>query len=187
MNDITWEELAPYLHKSRHSDEEAQARGEQIVDFLQRQMKCANIGLVHRGVGQPGWDNGSCTKFYLYFDDEWNPLPADLFAQKHSYILTLAVSERGPFIISAGFECVWKPAEFGGDGGKKLYPQENGEANDKAQVLALAVARTFELKYLNSEWLRGYKLDEESLPVEVQLSLDYSEPDALNVLFDEQL
>lgn len=185
MKDAMWEEVAPYLVHERQTHEEGELRAERIAEFLRLDQRCEPIEIILRGSHASGWEVGSCTQFFIYLDDKWSLLPADRFAAKHHrYRLEIAVSERGPFIVSSGSE--WLPSPSGGtSGGERFEPRESFEAAAKAKGLALAIARRFDLTYLDAEWLRQIKLNPKELPDEVLLSLDYSEPDALNVLFDE--
>lgn len=184
MKDVKWEDVAPYVVRERLSHEEGELRAKPLTEFLHREVRSEHVEVLLRGMHAPGWDNGSCTQFFMYLDDNWSPLPADRLAARHRYTLYLAVSDRGPFVISSGSEWLLSPADWAG-GMEKLQPQKNVEAEAKAKALALAMASKFDLTYLDAEWLRQFKLNPKELPDEVCLSLDYSEPDALNVLFDE--
>jgi len=185
MGEVNWQDVAPYVACERQSDEAGQARGERIADFLRSDRQCVHVEWVPRGVSQPGWNNGSCTKFYVYLDENWSPIPDGRYSPRRRYTVSIAVSERGPFVVSWG--CEWLASRMPWENEEKLHPIENAEAQAKAKALALAVAQEFRLTHLDANWLRQFKLDEKDLTEDVLLSLDYSEPDALNVLFDEML
>ncbi len=67
---------------------------------------------------------------------------------------------------------------------------QDAAAAAKAQGVAQSIADEFAWTYFSTsrcDELRGHRLDPKSLPSEVTLSLDYSDPNMLNVLFDEDL
>lgn len=186
MESVVWEDVALYVARERQTHEQGELRAKRIAEFVRQELRYEHAELQLRGMYAPGWENGSCTQLHIYLDENWSTLPADRFAVRPRYTLHIAVSERGPFVISSGSEWLPSPADWAG-GMEKLQPQKNDEATAKAKALALAVASKFDLTCLDAEWLRQFKLNPKELPDEVNLSLDYSEPDALNVLFDEAL
>lgn len=189
MQDAVWEDVAPYVVHARQSHEQGEARAERIAKFLRSELNSEHLEILLRGMHAPGTNNGSCSQFFIYLDESWSPLPADRFAVRQRYTLHLAVSERGPFILSSGSE--WLPSRFEWEDPatplERLHPFPCAGAAARAKALALAVGRRFELTYLEADWLRQFKLSKKELPEDVLCSLDYSEPDALNVLFDESL
>lgn len=184
MATVAWNDVQPYLTRERRSHEQGELQAEHIAEFVRQVLDCEQVQVQPRGTGAPGWENGSCTRFRIYFDKNWAPLSVDPLAEAHRFRLDLAVSDRGPFIIGTGSEWLVSPADWAG-GMAKLQPQESVEAEAKAKTLALAVASQFDLTYLEADWLLGFKLNAKELPEDVLMSLDYSDPDALNVLFDE--
>ncbi len=186
MKQIAFEDIAPFLVRERRSHEAGELRARQIAAFLNSEQRCQHVDVILRGTHAAGPNVGSSTQFDLYFDHDWSPVSDGRYNQRRRYTVSMAVSERGPFVVSFGSEWVLAPADWAG-GLEKLQPRESPEAETKARILAVAVASKFNLTYLDVQWLRQFKLSDKELPEEVRLSLDYSEPDALNVLFDETL
>ena len=147
MKDVVWEDVAPYVVQERQTHEEGELRAERIAEFLRREQQCEHVEVVLRGTHAPGWNVGSCTQFFIYFDDNWSPLPADRFAANHRYRFDLAVSERGPFIVSFGSEWLLASADWAG-GIEKLQPHKNLEAEvrqrcSRSQWRARSISHTW--------------------------------------------
>jgi hypothetical protein len=180
------DDIAPYLLRERQSYELGQLRAEKIAATLKRVLATDCLVVRLRGERAPGSNCGSCSRFIVYFDVAWKPID-EAQLDRRRYSVEVAVSERGPFVVSQGRE--WHLAELY-SGTRVLRPFPNEEAADRARSLAYKVARAFDLRYLDIEWLRQIKpacLVELPLPADVAQSLDYSDPDALNVLFCEDM
>jgi hypothetical protein len=174
---MTFEDIAPYLDRPRHFDRHLLAR---IAIFVE------SIGYVP--VEQ--WDNqysnsGSSSGVTIRFSSDWHVVEASP-SNEVTYTVTVLISARGPFVTSQGLKLGPTPADMycppGEDRGVSL-PSE--EADKKALQLATVIAQEFNLTYTDREWLRRFKLTHRSLTSDALLSLDFSEPNALNILFYE--
>lgn len=189
MNDEEpmWEDIVPFVLQERQSQELGALRAEKIAAFLGRALNTKEVEVLLRGERAPGFNCGSCSRFFVYFDEGWRPID-DRLTERRRYSVEVSVSERAPFVTSRGGQWRMHPRE---DGGRVMvHSLDCVDVAAKAKSLALDVAREFGLRYLDAEWLRQFKLAslvELPLPWDVAQSLDYSEPDALNVLFCEEM
>jgi hypothetical protein len=184
--EISWEEVDPYLTRHRYSRELGAERAVTIAAVLRRTLKCQQIEIRLRGESGPGAEYGSCTRFTVFFDDQWCPLETVRPSLGQGKCIGVLVSERGPFVTSKGAHWLVEPNETGGT--CLVIAPGSADAAAKAKASALDVAAEFGLTYLDADWLRQFKLKTEDLPWEdVRSSLDLDEPDALNILFDEEV
>jgi hypothetical protein len=174
---MTFDEIAPYLSRPRQFDRQLLTK---IAGFLER--------LGYGSVQQ--WDSefsnyGSSLGVTIRCSEDWHT--QDVAANHDApYTMILRISARGPFITSGGWKVVPTPADmYRPPGQDRGVSMPNDAAEQRALDLANAVAQEFNLTYLEREWLRRFKLAEESLTADALLSVDFSEHDALNVLFDE--
>lgn len=187
------EEIQRSLAQTRISRAEEEIRAKQVCHFLSERHGFTSVKLVPRGVGKAGIDIGSCTAFSLSFSDKWQLLDsqAQQTAEPGCFRVDLFVSCRGPFVASSGWR--WAMGKEGHDQPYmvgKLGVFQDEAATSQSQAIAQSVADEFDWICLSAEdcdELRRHALDPKSLPSEVTLSLDYSDPNALNVLFDEDL
>jgi hypothetical protein len=179
MEKAKFEDVAPYFTRDRLSHQDGEIRANLIAEFLRVKKRCEHVEVQLRGTKAPGWDVGSATRFNLFFDKNWLPIHITSPSQEFRFMLSLLVSERGPFVTSSGGEWIVSPDDL------KPHPQISLLAEKKSKRLALSVATRFGFRYLDATWLRQFRLNVEGLTSDVSLSLDFSEPDALNVLFDE--
>jgi hypothetical protein len=187
------EEVERFLVQPRISRTEEEARAKRVSDFLSERHGFSGVKVVPRGVGKAGIDIGSCTTFSLSFSEQWQSLDprAQQTAEPGSFRVDLFVSCRGPFVASSGWR--WAIGKEDRDESYmvgKLCAFQDEQATSKADATAQSIAGEFGCTYLSAadcDELRGLALDPKSLPSEVKLSLDYTDPTALNVLFDEDL
>lgn len=190
---MNYEEVERLLTRPRISRVEEEARAKKVSDFLSERHGFKAVKVIPRGVGKAGIEIGSCTAFSLSFDKTWHlidPLAAQA-AEPGCFRIDIFVSCRGPLLASSGWR--WEVGMKGRDEpylvGRPCVFQDEAAAA-KAQDIAQSVAGEFawiHLSATNCDQLRGRPLDPKSLPSEVTLSLDYSDPNMLNVLFDEDL
>lgn len=176
MSKTLFSDVAPYLREPRKFDPH---RFEAIELFLKKDLKFVQAR------GRFNWNFGSCTTFSVAIDRE--EVSTDAASDEAYLVLTVYVSERAPLVTSRGLELrpTLSAAAIAPRGGLGYEATETAET--KAYELALAVAQRFGLEYVEREWLRQFRLSEHDLTDDGRLSLDYSEPDALNVLFTEEL
>jgi hypothetical protein len=187
------EEVERFLVQPRISRAEEEARAKRVGDFLSERHGFKSVKVVPRGVGKAGIDIGSCTAFSMSFNEQWQLLePQAAHATAFGcFRVDFFVSCRGPLVASSGWR--WSVGVEGRDEpyvvGRPCVVQDEAAAA-KAQRIAQSVASEFAWAYLsatNCDELRGRSLDPKSPPSDVTLSLDDSDPNMLNVLFDEDL
>ena len=185
-NELFWGDVAPYVVHRRQSHALGAQRAENIAALIRQVLNCDHVGIGLRGVNGPGPEYRSCTDFFVKFDDAWRPVSRS--ERGYRYSLSVSVSERGPFITSGGVAVHLQRQPWEG-GILDLVPAQSDEASARAKALALKVAEAFKLN-VSANWLRQFKLNPKELPFEdvlQSLDIDYSEPTALNILFNEEM
>jgi hypothetical protein len=135
--------------------------------------------------------SSSSSKLSLTFTKDWVEVrDTSLEDNKCNFHFRIAVhiSERGPFVISEGFELQPIPRHelaFHPSHSEWFAPSELSEK--KAKEIAAKVAERFSLICLDKDWLGQFKLSEEDISHDALARLDFDEPSALNVLFAEAL
>lgn len=186
-DNLVWNDVAPYVVYRRQSHELGAQRAEKMASFIRHELTCEHVEVRLRGENGPGPEYGSCSRFFVYFDQAWQPIGES--RENRRYDIELAVSERGPFVVSSGGE--WRQERQPWEGGKMwVSAHHSAEASARAKALALWVAAEFDLKYVDANWLRRIRLSRKELPwddVGESLDIDHDEPTALNILFDEEM
>jgi hypothetical protein len=173
-----FEMIAPYL---KHSLSYDVTRYENIKNYL-----IQDLGYLHVS-GCLGFHSSSSV-FQLSFDEKWIMVPAQTAMWDYKYNTHIHVSERGPFVTARGLEHFPTPAdEYRPPGFDKGVLLESPIAEAKAKEIALQIAEKFSLTYLDHHWLSQFKINEKDMPADAIGLIDFSEPDALNVLFAEIL
>ena len=182
---LNFEDVAPFLKQPRNYDLELFKR---IENFLKVELNYSKFKSRFRL-----FDYGSCSEIELFFDKQWNSIAFELsddgiphYEHAPYFNLRIYISARGPLITSRGLKEVSKGDQ------SQLCPSKNTRelgpnpiAEEKAQALAMLVAQKFNLIYVDMKWLEQFQLNKKDLTSDASLSLDFSEPDALNVLFSE--
>jgi hypothetical protein len=180
MSQTRLKEIAPYLANKRAFDEELFAR---ISQFLAEKMGHSK---VRARLGKFS-NYGSCSVFEISTSNDESSSERPDFDGNYCR-LEIAISARGPFVTSWGAqlqstpEGQWRPP--GEDTGMM---QVTAVADAQAEIIGREIAKEFGLKYLDREGLRAILLDPGELGDDADLSLDHSDPTALNVLFTESL
>lgn len=191
MNDEShppWEEVEPYLTRSRQPHEVGVARAERVSAFLSKVLNTEHVVVWLRGLHGPGSDYGSCTRFLVHFTKEWSPI-ADGQYDLYDYTILVAVSERGPFITCDG-HCYRSEPHPISEGKQIKIGLQCPEALAHSRSIANQVAQEFGLIYLNADWLYEHLLNPKQLPwddVLATLDIDCEKPTALGVLFCETM
>jgi hypothetical protein len=182
MKNASFDVIASYLVEPIRMDIN---RYEQIKLFVSKELDFKFLK------SRPLHSKSSCSSFYLTFDKNWKEVEdTSSVDNKRDYIFQLSfhVSERGPFVISAGFEKELIPAPKRQISHPHEYQFVVTEfVEKKAEELAIKIADGFKLIYLDKEWLYQFKIPEEDLPKDVLGKIDVDEPDAFNILFAEFL
>jgi hypothetical protein len=176
MNTPPLIDIAPYLRQPRRFDPR---RLEAIGSFLRDELKFVHVQ------GRYNWNFGSCTTFGVAVD--CRGAETDVGNDEAHLVLTIYVSERAPLVTSRGLELRPTLSAVAIAPRNGLGYEITEMAETRAQGLAQAVAQRFDLEYVEREWLRQFGLEASQLTEDGMLSLDSADPNALNVLFTEEL
>jgi hypothetical protein len=164
---LKFEHIADFIKQPRSYDIDLLER---IQNFLRTDLKYQKFTGQFRL-----FDYGSCSQIELFFDKKWNLITPELNSNNESnFEFRIYVSARGPLITSTGVERL-----------ARLELITNSAVEEKAQVLAESIAQKFNLMYVKAKWLEQFSLNKKDLTSDASLSLDFSEPTALNILFSE--
>jgi hypothetical protein len=178
VSQSTYRQIGRYLVEKRVFDED---RFNRIRTFLAERFVDASIGA---SLGRYS-NYGSCSSFEISCGQDMSA-SHPLHPEAIHFRLDILVSARGPFVTSWGGEL--QPArddQRRPPGDDRRVMRTSAIAEARAEDVARLVAQEFGLQYLDREWLRQIRLNPRDVISDVELSLDHSEPDALNVLFSE--
>jgi hypothetical protein len=171
------ETIETYLKASLSLDIE---RFEKIKSFLQKELGYSQ--------STAGFGYSSSSRFVLSFDENWKMVPQMSPMWEYRYSIHVHVSERGPFVTSYGLEHFsTSDGGYTTEGIEKGVLRGSAISESKAKEIAVQLAEKFNLTYLDPTWLSQILVKEEDLPDDALVLIDFSEPNALNVLFAEVL